>query len=50
MKTDDQTDGYLVIDGMHRVTSVQNLLEAGVLLVDEGHHIVRPIKAPPENV
>ena len=35
---------------MHRVTSVQNLLETDVLLVADGDHMVRPRKARPENV
>jgi hypothetical protein len=50
MKTLIKQNGYLVIDGMHRVTSVNNLLGTGTLLVTDGDHMVRSIKAPPENV
>ena len=50
LKTDDPTAGYLVIDGMHRVTSVQKLLAKDVLLARDGDHMVRPRKARPENV
>jgi hypothetical protein len=50
MKTDDKDAGYLVIDGMHRVTAVQNLLKTGVLLVADNDHMVHTRKARAENV
>ena len=50
MKTEDPKEGFLVIDGMHRATAVQELLTDEVLLVEKMDHMVRPRKARAENV
>lgn len=40
MKTDDPADGFLVVDGMHRVSAVQKLLELEELSPDDGQEKV----------